>query len=102
MDYVDHVEVTRHPSFDAFRETVPGRIVLFTTKGDASPYDFGFQPDDILLFGKESGGVPAAVEAASDARLRLPIRAEVRSFNLATAAAIALGEALRQTDGLPT
>ena len=101
MVYVDHVEVTRHPSFDAFRETVPGRIVLFTTKGDASPYDFGFQPDDILLFGKESGGVPAAVAAASDARLRLPIRAEVRSFNLATAAAIALGEALRQTDGLP-
>jgi tRNA (cytidine/uridine-2'-O-)-methyltransferase len=101
MDYVDHVEVTRHASFDAFRQNAPGRLILFTTRGDASPYDFRFQPDDILLFGKESGGVPAPVAAASDARLRLPIRADVRSFNLATAAAIALGEALRQTDGLP-
>ena len=102
MDYIDHVEVFRHPTFSAFRKARPGRLVLFTTKGDASPYDFEFKADDILLFGKESGGVPADVAALSDAKLRLPIRAEVRSFNLATAAAIALGEALRQTNGLPT
>ena len=57
--------------------------------------------DDILMFGKESGGVPADVAAASDAALRIPIRPEVRSFNLATSAALALGEALRQTQGLP-
>ena len=101
MDYIDHVDVTRHPSFDAFRQTTPGRLLLFTTRGDNSPYEFAFEPDDILLFGKESGGVPADVASASDAKLRLPIRAGVRSFNLATAAAIALGEALRQTDGLP-
>ena len=101
MDYIDHVEVARHPSFDAFREATPGRLILFTTKGDKSPYEFDFQPDDILLFGKESGGVPPDVAAASDATLRIPIRAEVRSFNLATAAALALGEALRQTEGLP-
>jgi tRNA (cytidine/uridine-2'-O-)-methyltransferase len=101
MDYIDHVELTRHSSFAEFRSAIPGRLILFTTKGDASPYDFRFQPDDILLFGKESGGVPAHVAAASDARLRLPIRAGVRSFNLATAASIALGEALRQTNGLP-
>jgi tRNA (cytidine/uridine-2'-O-)-methyltransferase len=101
MDYVDHVEVARHASFDAFRAATRGRLILFTTKGNASPYDFTFEADDLLLFGKESGGVPAEVAAASDVKLRLPIREEVRSFNLATAVALALGEALRQTDGLP-
>jgi tRNA (cytidine/uridine-2'-O-)-methyltransferase len=102
MDYIDHVTVTRHASFDAFHSTVGSRrLLLFTTKGGQSPYDFCFRADDILLFGKESAGVPAAVAAASDAQLRLPIRPEVRSMNLATAAALALGEALRQTAGLP-
>lgn len=101
MDYIDHVEVIRHPSFDAFHQAVPGRLLLFTTKADRSLYEFAFQSDDILLFGKESGGVPGSIAEASDARLRIPIRPEVRSFNLATAAALALGEALRQTQGLP-
>jgi tRNA (cytidine/uridine-2'-O-)-methyltransferase len=101
MDYIDHVEVTRHPSFEAFRQAVPGRLVLFTTKADRSSYDFDFHADDILLFGKESGGVPGDIAEASDARLRIPIQPEVRSFNLATSAALALGEALRQTKGLP-
>jgi len=101
MDYIDHVEVTRHASFEAFRAAAPGRLILFTTKCTTSPYGFAFEADDVLLFGKESGGVPAKVAAASNMKLRLPIRAEVRSFNLATAAALALGEALRQTDGLP-
>jgi tRNA (cytidine/uridine-2'-O-)-methyltransferase len=101
MDYIDHVEVTRHPSFQAFRRIVPNRLVLFTTKAQRSSYDFDFQSGDVLMFGKESGGVPADVAAASDAALRIPIRPEVRSFNLATSAALALGEALRQTQGLP-
>jgi tRNA (cytidine/uridine-2'-O-)-methyltransferase len=101
MDYIDHVEVTRHPSFEAFRRAVSGRLILLTTKADASLFDFVFQPDDILMFGKESAGVPAVVADASNARLRIPIRPEVRSFNLATSAALALGEALRQTQGLP-
>jgi tRNA (cytidine/uridine-2'-O-)-methyltransferase len=101
MDYVDHVEVSRHRSFAAFRAATTGRLILFTTKGDVSPYRFAFEASDLLLFGKESGGVPADVAAASDARLRIPIRADVRSFNLATAAALALGEALRQTGELP-
>jgi tRNA (cytidine/uridine-2'-O-)-methyltransferase len=102
MDYIDHVDVTRHSSFEAFRAAQPnGRLVLFTTKGSMSAYDFAFARDDILIFGKESGGVPAQVAAACDARVRIPIRAEVRSFNLATSAAIALGEALRQTGELP-
>lgn len=102
MDYIDHVEVTRHGSFDAFRAARPsGRLILFTTKAGASAYEFDFAQDDILLFGKESGGVPPAVAAACDASVRIPIRPEVRSFNLATAASIALGEALRQTGQLP-
>jgi tRNA (cytidine/uridine-2'-O-)-methyltransferase len=101
MDYIDHVDVARHASFDAFRAETPGRLILFTTKGDRSPYEFDFRADDILLFGKESGGVPADVAKACDAKLRIPIRAEVRSFNLATSAALALGEALRQTGELP-
>lgn len=102
MDYIDHVTVVRHADFGAFRETVgAARLVLFTTRGSQSPYDFAFKADDVLLFGKESAGVPDAVHALCDARLRLPIRAEVRSMNLAMAAGLAVGEALRQTGGLP-
>lgn len=102
MDYIDHVDVTRHSSFERFQETVgERRLLLFTTKGSTSAYDFTFAPTDILIFGKESGGVPAHVADRSDARLRIPIRAAVRSFNLATSAALALGEALRQTGELP-
>jgi len=101
MDYIDHVDVTRHSSFEDFRRASPGRLILFSTKGDSSPYEFSFQPRDILLFGKESGGVPPHVAAVADAVLRIPIRSEVRSFNLATSAALALGEALRQTGQLP-
>ena len=101
MDYIDHVEVVRHAGFNEFRGAVAGRLILFTTKGELSPYEFQFQEDDILMFGQESAGGPAEVASASDARLRIPIRGEVRSFNLATSAALALGEALRQTGGLP-
>ena len=102
MDYIDHVEVVRHPSFEAFRAGIgSARVVLMTTKAEAKLYDFAFRDDDILLFGQESAGVPASVAAAADAAVRIPLRAEVRSFNLATSAAIALGEALRQTQGMP-
>jgi len=97
MDYIDHVEVARHAGFAEFRESVaPSRLVLFTTKANQSLYDFAFRADDILLFGKESAGVPSGVAAQCDAKLRIPIRAEVRSMNLASAAALVLGEALRQ------
>ena len=102
MDYIDHVAITRHADFAAFHATVrTARLVLFTTKADSSAYDFRFEPDDVLLFGKESAGVPIAVAEACDARVRLPMRPQVRSMNLATSAALALGEALRQTDSLP-
>lgn len=102
MDYIDHVAVTRHSSFEAYRRSLgAARLVLFTTKASQSPYDFAFRADDVLLFGKESAGVPADVAEACHARLRLPIREEVRSMNLAMAAGLALGEALRQTGSLP-
>jgi tRNA (cytidine/uridine-2'-O-)-methyltransferase len=102
MDYIDHVFVTRYASFEEFMATLgPRRLVLFTTKASQSAYQFSFDPDDVLLFGKESAGVPPWVAESCHARVRLPIRAEVRSMNLATAAALALGEALRQTSGLP-
>ena len=102
MDYIDHVDVTRHQGFSAFQATLGGgRLVLFTTKANTSPFQFEFAPDDVLLFGKESAGVPPHVAEASDARLRIPMRSEVRSMNLASSAALGIGEALRQTGGLP-
>ncbi|WP_442681462.1 tRNA (cytidine(34)-2'-O)-methyltransferase [Sphingomonas sp. ASY06-1R] len=102
MDYIDHVAVTRHADYGAFQATIgAARLILFTTKSRQSAYSFDFAPDDILLFGKESAGVPPEVAAACDARLRIPMRPQVRSMNLATSTALALGEALRQTGSLP-
>jgi tRNA (cytidine/uridine-2'-O-)-methyltransferase len=103
MDYIDHVTVARHTDFEGFRASIGSRrLVLFTTKASQSAYEFEYGREDVLLFGKESGGVPAAVTEACDARVRIPMRPEVRSMNLATAAALALGEALRQTAALPS
>ncbi len=102
MDYIDHVAITRHAGFDAFRTSIGSRrLILFTTKSRDSIYDFSFHTDDVLLFGKESAGVPDAVADACDARVRIPMRPEVRSMNLATTTALALGEGLRQTGLLP-
>ena len=102
MDYIDHVEVVRHAGFQAFFEARgTARLILFTTRATQSSYDFAYRPDDILLFGKESAGVTDEVRAVVDASVRLPMRAEVRSLNLATSAGLALGEALRQTGTLP-
>lgn len=102
MDYIDHVAIVRHPDFATFRASVgSSRLLLFTTKSTASAYAFRFEPDDVLLFGKESAGVPGEVAQACDVALTLPIRPQVRSMNLAMATALALGEALRQTGTLP-
>ena len=102
MDYIDHVAVARHAGFEAFKAAAGSRrLVLFTTKSAQSLYDFRFMPGDILLFGKESAGVPAAVAEACYARVRIPMQPQVRSMNLASSAAIALSEALRQTASLP-
>ncbi len=101
MDYAAQVPVERHADWATFRITRPARAVLLTTKAEHRLHDFAFSADDILLMGSESSGVPADVAAACDAAIRIPISREVRSLNLAVAAAIALTEALRQTGGLP-
>jgi tRNA (cytidine/uridine-2'-O-)-methyltransferase len=103
MDYIDHVAVTRHKGFDAFRETIgDDRLILMTTKGGQSLYDAEFRANDTLLFGQESAGVPAEIAAACQLRLKIPIVPAVRSLNLAMAAGIATSEVLRQTGGLPS
>ena len=102
MDYIDHVQVQRHAGWEAFLATIAdARLILFSSKATLSPYDHSFGSSDILLFGKESAGVPAHVAERCPARLRIPMRSEVRSLNLATSTALALGEALRQTGQLP-
>jgi tRNA (cytidine/uridine-2'-O-)-methyltransferase len=101
MDYLDQVELTRHPSWRAFRAAPRGRLILLTTQGTAPYHRFAFAADDTLLFGRESAGVPAEVHAAVDARLRVPMRPGRRSINVALAASMVLGEALRQTGLLP-
>lgn len=100
MDYLDQVAIVRHDSWRKFHEWRAkdgGRLVLFTTKG-ALPYlDHRYAATDILLFGRESAGVPDAVATAADARLVIPVRSGLRSLNVAIATAMAVGEALRQT-----
>ena len=102
MDYLDRVMLTRHvswPAFDAWRRTERLRLVLFTTAADRCYLDHGYRPDDILLFGRESAGVPDDVHKAADARLKIPMNEGLRSINVAMVAAMALGEAIRQTRG---
>jgi tRNA (cytidine/uridine-2'-O-)-methyltransferase len=101
MDYLELAALTRHASWNAFRPTIAGRLVLLTTRAERSYADFAFEPDDVLLLGRESDGVPAHVHEAADARIRVPMRPNARSLNVALAAAIVLAEALRQTGNLP-
>jgi tRNA (cytidine/uridine-2'-O-)-methyltransferase len=101
MDYLDMAALTRHVDWDAFaqwRGRENRRLVLLSTKA-ALPYtDFAFFPDDILLFGRESAGVPNHVHEAADARLVIPMAAGARSLNLALSVAMVAGEAIRQLD----
>jgi tRNA (cytidine/uridine-2'-O-)-methyltransferase len=106
MDYAAAAACVRHPSWEAFQRNravgrMPGRLVLFTTRGTQRHVDFAFAPDDVLLFGRESAGVPDAVHDAADAAVYVPLASGMRSLNVATAVAIGLAEALRQTGLLP-
>ena len=103
MDYLDAVTLIRHASWQDFatwRRARHYRLVLFTTGAQRSYLDFRYGSTDILLFGRESAGVPQEVHVAADARLVIPLRPGLRSLNVAVAAAMAAGEALRQTGGL--
>jgi tRNA (cytidine/uridine-2'-O-)-methyltransferase len=101
MDYIDRVELTRHSSWRAFEAARAGRLILLTTRGDLPYTDFAFDTADILLVGRESAGAPPPVHEAAAARLVIPMRRELRSINVALAAAMVLGEALRQTGRFP-
>lgn len=101
LDYLDKATLTRHPSWDAFLQAREGRLVLLSTKAEILYTDFAFREDDILLVGRESAGAPETVHTTADARLKVPMRAGLRALNVALAAALVLGEALRQTKGFP-
>jgi len=101
MDYADHVDLTRHADWAAFTNAGTGRIVLMSSHGDTRLPDVAFRPDDILLFGSESAGVPGFVRDAAPLSVRIPMMPGLRSLNLAVSAGIALTEALRQTKGFP-
>ena len=103
MDYRERLDLTRHADWTAFRRASAGRgrLVLLTTRASLPYTRFAFAGDDILLVGRESAGVPDHVHAAADARIVVPMAEGARSLNVALAAAMVLGEALRQTDRFP-
>ena len=105
LDYLDLAEVTRHSSWAAyaeFRRGRSGRLILMTTRAEQDHLSFAFAPADSVVLGSETAGVPDAVHEGVDARLRIPMVAGRRSLNVAVAGAIALAEALRQTDRFPS
>lgn len=103
LDYATLCRVTRHPSWAAFltARDPSSRLLLMTTSGDAALHRFAFDPGDTILLGRESAGAPPAVHALAAARIAIALRPPARSLNVALAGAIALAEALRQTDQLP-
>lgn len=104
MDYLDQIDIRRHigwTDFEIWRRGTGARLILATTRGEMPYPDFAFRPDDIVMMGRESAGVPDDVHDTADARLLIPMRAGLRSINVAVSAAMILGEALRQTGGFP-
>ena len=105
LDYLDQADIVEHDSYDHFdrwRRAAGRRLVLLTTKSSISAYATTYLEGDILMLGRESAGVPEPVATAADARIRIPMRPGLRSINVAVAAAMIMGEALRQTHGFDT
>lgn len=101
LDYLDRAEFIEHDSyahFSAERLRTGRRLVLLTTKASGSAYEAGYADKDVLMLGRESAGVPDSVAADADLRVRIPMREGLRSINVAVAAALVLGEAMRQTN----
>ncbi|MEQ1671506.1 MAG: tRNA (cytidine(34)-2'-O)-methyltransferase [Hyphomicrobium sp.] len=111
LDYLDHVAIVRHETFELFDEvrranasvahTADPRLILLSSHAGTAYHQFRFEQSDILMLGRESAGAPVSVHNAADARVRIPMMPGLRSLNIAVAAALVLGEALRQTDGFP-
>lgn len=104
LDYLDLAEVARHSSWEAyadFRRGRPGRLILMTTRAQQSHHSFSFAAPDSIMLGRETAGVPDVLHAAVDARLRIPMVPGRRALNVAVAGAIAVAEALRQTEQFP-
>lgn len=100
MDYVEMAALTRHDdwtAFEAWRSAEGRRLVLFSTRAETAYWHHSFERNDILMFGRESSGVPDHVHDAADSRLAIPMPGGGRSLNVALAAAMGVGEALRQT-----
>ena len=103
LDYLDRAVLKSDPTWDAYRASTAGRrTILLTTKATMPYVDFAFRPDDIILMGRESAGVPAEVHAAAEARLLIPMQSGLRSINVALACAMVTGEALRQLRSFPS
>ena len=103
MDYLDHIDYKRHIDWQHFydwKKENNFRLILMTTKSKESLYNFKFNPSDILLFGRESAGVPKNIHNIVDHRLKIPMKGGVRSINLSSSVALVLGEGLRQTNQL--
>ena len=101
MDYLDHIDYRRHIDWQHFYDWAKDnefRLILMTTKSKKSLYNFEFHPSDILLFGRESAGVPENIHKIVDHRLTIPMKEGVRSINLSSSVALVLGESLRQTN----
>lgn len=103
MDYLEHAAMSKHRSWQAFidQRVQPGRLILLTTRATVDYVDFRYASDDTLMVGRETDGVPDEVRNYVDAAVRVPMVPELRSLNVAVAAAMVLGEALRQTEQLP-
>lgn len=99
MDYIDHVEKTLYDSWDDYKLSKPKRLILLDTKATVPYMDFQFFPEDSLMVGSESQGVPELVYKETDHQVLIPMYPPLRSLNVAISAAMVLGEALRQIGG---
>ena len=103
MDYIDHIDYKKHIDWQQFydwSQEKKYRLILMTTKAGQSFYEFEFHSSDILLFGRESAGVPDNIHQIVNHRLTIPMKKGVRSINLSSSVALVLGEGLRQTNSI--
>jgi tRNA (cytidine/uridine-2'-O-)-methyltransferase len=103
MDYIDHINLHKHISWQKFLDAknANARLVLLTTKADQLYHQCNFAKEDYLVFGSESSGVPQQAHDTMDMRIKIPMRAGMRSYNLALSVAMTAAEALRQCDAFP-